>query len=75
MGTGNIELEFVESTNINALGYDPASATMAVQFRGGKTYHYAGVPQHEYDAVRTAGSIGSTFLDLIRHRYTGVAQS
>ncbi len=69
-----MEMEFVESSNIIALGYDIATDTMGVTFKGGKTYHYAGVPVETYMEVRTSNSVGRAFLDLIRHDYEGVLQ-
>lgn len=69
-----MKLEIVTSSNILAVGYDSDSLTMAVQFRGGKIYHYKGVSQGEYNDVRGSGSIGSAFMDIIRHNYEGILQ-
>lgn len=70
----DIKLEFVESSNINSLGYDDDSQTLAVQFKGGKTYHYAGVPREIYEIVRDAESVGREFAFSIRDHYDGVLQ-
>lgn len=49
----------VKSSNIAATGYDAASKTLAVQFKGGgKVYHYAGVPESVFGDMAKAESIG-----------------
>lgn len=40
-----IPLKEVTSTAIKAIGYDPATRTLAVRFRAGQVSHYADVPQ------------------------------
>jgi len=54
-----IALSPVKSSNIAATGYDAASKTLAVQFKGGgKVYHYAGVPESLFGDMGKAESIG-----------------
>ena len=53
------EMEFVSSSNIQAVGYDAESQTVYVQFLNGTTYAYKGVPEHEFENLRTAPSVGS----------------
>lgn len=59
----------VKSTNLEAVGYDPASTTLTVQFKGGKRWAYDGVPQDTYDALMQADSIGSYFHANIRNQF------
>lgn len=47
------------SSNVAGWGYDSATSTLAVQFKGGSIYHYAGVPQAVVDELRGAKSVGS----------------
>jgi hypothetical protein len=55
----SIKLSPVKSSNIAATGYDAASKTLAVQFKGGgKVYHYAGVPESLFGDMGKAESIG-----------------
>ena len=49
----------VSSSNIAAVGYDLDSRTAYVQFLNGSTYAYKGVPEHEFENLRTASSVGS----------------
>lgn len=49
----------VSSSSIAAIGYDADDQTAYVQFLNGSTYAYKGVPEHEFENLRTAPSIGS----------------
>ncbi len=51
----------VNSSNIASVGYDAKNQTVYVQFLNGSTYAYKGVPEHEFDNLRTASSVGSYF--------------
>lgn len=62
------------STSIAAAGYDPATLTLAIQFKGGGVYHYAGVPQEIVDQLRAAESVGKFYMQQIRGKYDGLAQ-
>lgn len=52
-------MQQVSSSNIAAVGYDADSQTAYVQFLNGSLYAYKGVPQHEFENLRTASSVGS----------------
>lgn len=55
-----MEMVPVDSSNIEAVGYDPDSATLTIQFiKGGSVYEYYDVPQYEYDGLMAADSKGS----------------
>jgi hypothetical protein len=56
------EMHPVSSSNIAAVGYDADYQTVHVQFLNGTTYAYKGVPEHEYENLRTAASVG-TYLN------------
>lgn len=48
-----------KSSTVAATGYDAATKTLAVQFKGGgKTYHYADVPESVFGDMGKAESIG-----------------
>lgn len=59
----------VDSSNIEAVGYDPESQVMHVKFRSGDTYQYSGVPADEHQALMSAPSIGGHFHRRIKGRY------
>lgn len=58
-----IQLHPVQSSQVKAIGYDPATKTLAVQFtRGaGAVYHYQGVEPETHQAFIDAESIGNFF--------------
>ncbi len=70
-----MDLSPVESSMIQALGYDPGTKTLAVQFRGtGDVWHYADVPEETYELLHFPPSMGGAFARLIRGRYEGTKQ-
>lgn len=87
----NITLTPVESSQIEAIGYDYDSETLAIRFKGkegkdgapakpGSLYHYAYVKPEEWAAFSGAESIGSHFYKHIkpypdRHPYTRIPEA
>lgn len=59
----------VRSSNIAAVGYDPATKKARVQFSSGTTYEYAEVPQTAFEALRDAPSVGVHFAREFRLLY------
>ena len=59
----------VSSSNIRSIGYDPESMTLEVEFNTCAVYQYQGVAQGDYDALMSAGSIGSYFNANIKTRF------
>jgi len=70
--TPAIAMQPVKSSNLQAVGYDEASSTLAVQFKNGTTYRYRGVPAEVFQQLLTAASAGSFFSSSIRGQYEGV---
>ena len=60
----------VSSSNIRAIGYDPDSLTLEIEFHSGPVYQYADVPEGEYDAMMAADSKGTYLNAHIRGRYS-----
>jgi hypothetical protein len=60
-----ITLHPVESSQIHAIGHDPATSTLAIQFRSksgsGSIYHYANFTAQDFASFKAAESIGSHF--------------
>ncbi len=55
------DMQPVSSSNIAAVGYDSENQAVYVHFLNGSTYAYKGVPEHEFENLRTAPSVGSYF--------------
>lgn len=62
----NINMEPVESSNIKAIGYDPDSQTLHVEFKSGGKYEYSDVSAEEHQKFIGAPSVGSHFAKHIR---------
>lgn len=59
----------VDSSSLRSMGYDAASRTLEVEFRGGGVYRYASVPKEVWSAFRRAGSKGKFFQDFVRDNF------
>lgn len=78
-----INLAPVKSSQIEAVGHDAATNTLAIQFKGrgdkpGSVYHYANVTPEQHKAMVGAESVGSHFYKNIKpktkeHPYTKVS--
>jgi hypothetical protein len=64
-----IEKEFVNSSNIEAVGYDVDSQTLRIWFLNGSIYDYLGVSNLEFEALRDAPSVGSYLYRNIKGQY------
>lgn len=65
-----IKLTPVESSQLSAIGHDPASNTLAIRFpeKNGtsRVYHYSGVDAEFFDRFLHAESKGSFFIREIK---------
>jgi hypothetical protein len=73
MNIPNIPLTPCQSSNIAAHGYDPASKTLALQFKGGGVYHYHDVPAEVAAGLSNAESIGKYVSQSIRGQFKHTA--
>lgn len=69
----DIPLTSIESSMFDGHGYDAATQTLAVRFRGGKTYHFAEVPPEVAQGLVGAESAGRYFGQHIRGKFDGKA--
>ena len=65
-------LQPVESSNIAAVGHDPETNTLRVQFRSGQVYDYQDVPAEVHAALINASSIGSHLHNHIKGKHSFV---
>ncbi|HXH08891.1 MAG TPA: KTSC domain-containing protein [Alphaproteobacteria bacterium] len=61
--------ERLDSSSLAAVGYDPQSQTLEVEFRTGRTYRYFHVPLSVHQALLAAPSKGRFFVAEIRTRF------
>lgn len=64
-----MEMLRVYSRAIMAVGYDPVTFKMKIQFVEGHTYDFCGVPKAIYEGLMKAASKGSYYNDFIRDRF------
>lgn len=69
----NIPLTAVNSSQIAAIGHDPETNTLAIQFKNWKgettsLYHYANVTPEDFEAFKGAPSLGKHFGAQIKSR-------
>jgi KTSC domain len=56
----------VSSTSVAAIGYESETNTLGVRFQNGGEYHYFGVPEDVFEALKSASSIGSYINEYIK---------
>jgi hypothetical protein len=59
----------VNSSALEAAGYDPETLRMKIRFTGGNTYDFCGVPEHVHRGLMTAWSKGKYYNENIKDRY------
>lgn len=61
--------DYVASSNLRAVGYDPASETLEVEFTSGAVYQYYGVPSHIYEQLMREPSKGQFLNTYVKNMY------
>lgn len=59
----------VSSSNVGSVGYDVPSQTLEVEFLNGSIYQYYGVPEHVYQELISASSVGSYLAQHVKSTY------
>jgi len=59
----------VDSSALSAVGYDPATNVLELEFVEGDVYRYFAVPRRIHRELLAAESLGRYFLTNIRDRY------
>jgi hypothetical protein len=52
-------MQHVNSSNVEAVGYDPVEREIYVRFLSGRTYAYGDADEATFEDLRTAASVGS----------------
>ncbi len=64
------EMIYVESSNVDQIGYDAGSEELHVTFKNGGHYVYLNVPEHLFIGLRDAVSVGSFLNREIKPSYS-----
>ncbi len=59
----------VNSSNLQAVDYNPETHTLTIQFHHGSPYHYHGVPEIVFNELLRAPSKGQYHAMFIKDRY------
>ncbi|MBI1225164.1 MAG: KTSC domain-containing protein [Bacteroidetes bacterium] len=65
-----MEREFVQSSNIRSIGYDPITATLEIEFNSGTIWQYYDILESTYYEMKFAPSIGKFFIANIKGKYS-----
>ena len=66
----NIKMIEVESSNIQAIGFDPKSSTLYVTFKPMSDYSYSGVDKDVFEEFLASESKGKFFHQYIKNNYS-----
>ena len=61
-----MERQYVSSSNIASIGFDPDHMILEIEFLNGAVYQYYDVPQSIYDGLMAADSHGKYFAASIK---------
>ena len=64
-----MEMESVDSSNIEALGFDEDSSTLQIEFKNGGLYQYFDVTENVFIGLRDADSPGRYLAENIKGMY------
>jgi hypothetical protein len=53
-----MDMQFVQSSNIYAIGYDSENGTLTIEFKDSSIYEYYEVPEYVYNELMSASSHG-----------------
>lgn len=62
--------QFVKSSEIRSVGYDPSAKVLEIEFNSGGIYQYFGVPEHLYTELMAASSHGTYFNQHIKNKFS-----
>lgn len=60
----------VSSSNIASVGHDESSQTLEVEFLNGAVYEYYDVPEHVFQELISASSVGGYLAQRVKNVYS-----
>ncbi|RLA84132.1 MAG: KTSC domain-containing protein [Epsilonproteobacteria bacterium] len=70
-----MEMIYVESSNLQAVGFDESQNVLFVEFKHGGTYQYFGVDKSIFDGMLMADSKGKYFDQYVKRAGYSYAKS
>lgn len=68
-----MEMTFVTSDNVRAVGYDAGTQVLRISFKSGGTYEYYGVPANLYESMLLPHPWHRVGQSIRSHRYRRIA--
>jgi hypothetical protein len=65
-----MEMQFVDSSNIERIGYNSNSNTLRIEFKSNRTYDYFNVPESVFNELRSASSVGGYHAKNIKDSFS-----
>lgn len=62
--------QFVDSSNLLSVGYDPLRQILEVEFKNGRVYHCFGVSRAVFDGLMSAPSHGKYLNAFVKPHYS-----
>jgi hypothetical protein len=62
-----MEMVYVESSNLQAVGFDENQNSLFVEFKKSGTYQYFGVDKSIYEGILIADSKGKYFIEHVKN--------
>lgn len=62
-----MEMHYLDSSNVEAAGYDEATNTLVIEFKRSGTYEYFDVPKHIFEELIRASSPGAFVNQYIKN--------
>ncbi len=63
------DMQMVDSSNVDAVGYDAEAREIYVRFISGRTYVYEGADERTFEELRVADSVGSYLNRVLKPSY------
>lgn len=64
-----VQRQQVSSSTIASVGFDSSTSTLEIEFHDGRLYQYYDVPEHVYQALMGAASLGAYLSSAIKGTY------
>lgn len=64
-----MKMHYVDSSNLESVGYDENTNTLFVEFKKNGIYQYFGVPQYVFAELLTASSPGTYLNENVKNTY------
>ncbi len=65
-----MDRQYVDSSNIESIGYESSTQTLEIAFLSGGIYQYHGVPEYVYEELMSADSHGGYLASSIKGTYS-----